>query len=117
MANGKTGQGSRQEYWRAAVDRYDRRAEGVTLEEFCRREDVNASTMFLWRRRFQTEAENVESFVRVHLAEPESVDEGVEDEGVVDGGVEIVTPDGFTIRLTSREELGETMRILRDASC
>ena len=107
MANCKTGQGSRREYWRAAVDRYDRRAEGVTLEEFCRREDVKASTMFLWRRRFQAEAENVEPFVRVHLAEPESVDEGVE----------IVTPDGFTIRLTSREELGATMRILRDAAC
>jgi hypothetical protein len=78
----------------------------VTLEAFCRREGVNASTMFQWRRRFHSEPDNVEPFVRIHVAEPEPVE----------GVVEVITPDGFTIRLTSRKELGDAMRILRDAS-
>jgi transposase-like protein len=60
MANEESKQGSKREFWRAIVDRYDNRAAGVTLEAFCRREDVNASTMFQWRRRFQAEAEDFE---------------------------------------------------------
>ena len=106
MANEESKQGSKREFWRAIVDRYDNRAAGVTLEAFCRREGVNASTMFQWRRRFQAAANLSAPFVRVHVAEPEFVDEGVE----------VITPDGFTIRLTSRKELGDAMRILRDAS-
>jgi len=73
MANEESKQGSKREFWRAIVDRYDSRAAGVTLKDFCRREGVNASTMFQWRRRFQAKAKKVEPFVRVHLAEAEPV--------------------------------------------
>ncbi len=107
MANEESKQGSKREFWRAIVDRYDNRSAGMTLEEFCRSEGVNASTMFQWRRRFQAETKKVEPFVRVHLAEPEPIDDGVE----------ILTPDGFTIRLPNQSQLAGAMRILRDASC
>ena len=90
MKNGKQARARRGvEGWRQIVERYERR--NVTADEFCKREGIAASSLWLWRSRLGGTVKEVArgSFVEVR-PEPRVLGGGV---------VELCFPNGMVLRV------------------
>jgi transposase-like protein len=120
-------------FWKAVVDRYENRPAGTTLQAFCRREQLRSSTLLQWRRKFREATLDPDQSISSVPASPrigtESSRPGLTDwvpihlitsrpegEGSLPR-LEILTPDGFTVRLPDSSLLGEAMIALRKVSC
>ena len=74
--------------WRELVD--EQRDSGLSIAEFCRRQDVSQASFYQWRKKLRESMPEPESFV------PLSVIGG--------SGVEVELPCGAVVRLPSGDE-------------
>jgi hypothetical protein len=74
--------------WRKLIE--EQRGSGLSIAEFCRRQDVCQASFFGWRKKLRESSPEIEAFV------PLSVIGG--------GGVEVELPGGAVVRLPSGDE-------------
>ncbi len=110
MARGRRAE--RERYWRSVIER--QQASGLSVAEFCRRNDVADALFYRWRRKLaelderegpsQEAQENggaVAQFVPIEISPPPAAE-----------GFEIVRPDGLRILVPARFEADALRELL-----
>lgn len=120
MARGRRAE--RERYWRGVIKK--QRASGLSVAEFCRRNDVSVALFYRWRRRLaerdagdsrkdtgppdRAEGDVVAQFIPIELPPPPAA------------AFEIVRPDGCRVLVPpgfEAADLREILRVLEEISC
>jgi len=101
---------SRREFWRQAVAR--QRSSGLSVQRFCEQEALATATFYHWKRRLgQAIQGRQETPASVAFAPVQVVPETAP----VSGGMEIVLPHDWRVRLTGtvdRQQLADVLSVL-----
>jgi transposase-like protein len=109
-------------FWRMAIQM--QHESGLPVGEFCRREGLHPTSFYAWRRRLEQAADDngasevamvdrsvssaQSSLVPVHV-----IDDQVADNSRPHGIVEVVTPDGFVLRVPDDATIDNVRRVLQ----
>jgi transposase-like protein len=87
---GRRASGEQEAYWRGVIGR--QKQSGLSIAEFCRREQISPASFYNWRRRLRgSMEERTPQFVPVALTPPSRADFEIR----LPGGVSILAPDDF----------------------
>jgi hypothetical protein len=94
---------NKEQLWRSRVE--SQQSSGLSIKLWCEREKISRSKFYGWRKRVLSEGENVPNLIKVSMAGQEN-----------ERGLEILTPLGYVIRLSSVTQVSHLRAIVSSLS-
>jgi transposase-like protein len=107
-------------FWQMAIQM--QQESGLSMAEFCRREGLNSSSFYVWRRKLEQAdgqtasngySSNDQTSLQPRLVPVQVVEDRVAHDVGHPGSVEVASPDGFVLRVPADASSENVRRVLR----